>query len=272
MRHNGQRQVTASLGGALVTSPTIHTAVPLVSETTNVSTGRGVKSGWGRGKSGPVWKREIKLGDVESGIICDIILNIPRNLTILKLARDLQHVLSSQDPLTPWHLHSTFMFRSSSWKKIGLVLLHSFKFVFISLVLSIWCRFSWPAHNGSSRVMLVWVWKKSFCPDPLPSLLLWMPTDNGVNFSYLLSLTSALWCSNVPEPSKERISRNDGVGQNYCFDIALFGCFLDGMLLQFFVNWIGCILISKKVLKKNIYFISYMILKRGFIVGIVIWF
>ena len=83
-------------------------------------------------------------------------------------------------------------------KKIGLVLLHSFKIVFISLVLSIWCRFSWPAHNGSSRVMLVWVWKKSFCPDPLPSLLLWMPTDNGVNFSYLLSLTSALWSSNVP--------------------------------------------------------------------------
>ena len=142
-------------------------------------------------------------------------------------------------------------------KKIGLVLLHSFKIVFISLVLSIWCRFSWPAHNGSSRVMLVWVWKKSFCPDPLPSLLLWMPTDNGVNFSYLLSLTSALWCSNVPEPSKERISRNDGVGQNYCFDIALFGCFLDGMLLQFFVNWIGCILISKKVLKKI--YISYHI-------------
>ena len=35
-------------------------------------------------------------------------------LTILKLARDLQQVLSSQDPLTPWHLHSTFMFRSSS--------------------------------------------------------------------------------------------------------------------------------------------------------------
>lgn len=42
-------------------------------------------------------------------------------LTILKLARDLQQVLSSQDPLTPWHLHSTFMFRSSSCKKIGLV-------------------------------------------------------------------------------------------------------------------------------------------------------
>ena len=35
-------------------------------------------------------------------------------LTILKLARDLQQVLSSQDPLTPWHLHSTFMFLSSS--------------------------------------------------------------------------------------------------------------------------------------------------------------
>ena len=35
-------------------------------------------------------------------------------LTILKLARDLQQVLSSQDPLTPWHLHSTFMFFSSN--------------------------------------------------------------------------------------------------------------------------------------------------------------
>ena len=38
-------------------------------------------------------------------------------LTILKLARDLQQVLSSQDPLTPWHLHSTFMFRSRSCKR-----------------------------------------------------------------------------------------------------------------------------------------------------------
>ena len=36
--------------------------------------------------------------------------------TILKEARDLQHVFSSQDPLTPWHLHSTFMVRSKSWK------------------------------------------------------------------------------------------------------------------------------------------------------------
>lgn len=37
-------------------------------------------------------------------------------LTILKEARDLQQVLSSQDPLTPWHLHSTFIVRSKSWK------------------------------------------------------------------------------------------------------------------------------------------------------------
>ena len=166
MRHNGQRQVTASLGGALVTSPTIHTAVPLVSETTNVSTGRGVKSGWGRGKSGPVWKREIKLGDVESGIICDIILNIPRNLTILKLARDLQHVLSSQDPLTPWHLHSTFMFRSSSWKKIGLVLLHSFKlFSFLSFY-----RFDAVFLGRLTMAAAEWCWfefeRNLFAPIP----------------------------------------------------------------------------------------------------------
>ena len=37
-------------------------------------------------------------------------------LTIRKEARDRQQVLSSQDPLTPWHLHSTFMFLSSNWK------------------------------------------------------------------------------------------------------------------------------------------------------------
>ena len=44
-------------------------------------------------------------------------------LTILKLARDLQQVLSSQDPLTPWHLHSTFMFRSRSCKRFILAFL-----------------------------------------------------------------------------------------------------------------------------------------------------
>ena len=38
-------------------------------------------------------------------------------LTILKEATDLQQVLSSQDPETPWHLHSTFMLRSKSWNE-----------------------------------------------------------------------------------------------------------------------------------------------------------
>ena len=85
-------------------------------------------------------------------------------LTILKLARDLQQVLSSQEPLTPWHLHSTFMFRSSSCKKIGLVFLSEVLDYSLSP-----CRYyafvSWLFH----RVMLVWVWKRSFCPDPPPS-------------------------------------------------------------------------------------------------------
>ena len=39
-------------------------------------------------------------------------------LTILNEAKDLQQVLSSQDPLTPWHLHSTFIFFSSNLKQI----------------------------------------------------------------------------------------------------------------------------------------------------------
>ena len=38
-------------------------------------------------------------------------------LTCLKEETDLQHVLSSHDPETPWHLHSTLMFLSRSWKK-----------------------------------------------------------------------------------------------------------------------------------------------------------
>ena len=41
-------------------------------------------------------------------------------LTILKEARLRQQVLSSQDPLTPWHLHSTFMFLSRSWNNMNI--------------------------------------------------------------------------------------------------------------------------------------------------------
>ena len=40
-------------------------------------------------------------------------------LTILKEARERQQVLSSQEPLTPWHLHSTFMFFSSICNTTG---------------------------------------------------------------------------------------------------------------------------------------------------------
>ena len=38
-------------------------------------------------------------------------------LTALKGATLRQHVLSSQDPDTPWHLHSTLMFLSRSWNR-----------------------------------------------------------------------------------------------------------------------------------------------------------
>ena len=38
-------------------------------------------------------------------------------LTALKGATLRQHVFSSQDPETPWHLHSTLMFLSKSWNR-----------------------------------------------------------------------------------------------------------------------------------------------------------
>jgi len=49
----------------------------------------------------------------------NLIIFYQRNLslTFLNEATDLQQVLSSQEPETPWHLHSTFMFRSKSWKE-----------------------------------------------------------------------------------------------------------------------------------------------------------
>ena len=62
-------------------------------------------------------------------------------LTILKEAKDRQQVFSSQDPLTPWHLHSTFMFLSSSWKRYknkssGLVLVSCKTIQFVKLFIA----------------------------------------------------------------------------------------------------------------------------------------
>ena len=138
-------------------------------------------------------------------------------LTILKLARDLQQVLSSQDPLTPWHLHSTFMFRSRSCKRFLLAFFLYLYFLDIfhidSLLLYFSCYFCFviAADVGFSL-------REIFLPRfPPPALLLWMPEDNGVNFSDLLSLTQrTLICfSLIWNRAWKEFCRTDPVGQDF---------------------------------------------------------
>ena len=81
-------------------------------------------------------------------------------LTILKEARDRQQVLSSQDPLTPWHLHSTFMFLSSSWKNRKINRLSLFWF---------------PVKRSNLETIYCIYGEMAF-------------SDNGINFSFSLSL------------------------------------------------------------------------------------
>ena len=153
-------------------------------------------------------------------------------LTILKLARDLQQVLSSQDPLTPWHLHSTFMFRSRSCKQTILafsifqyLLDISYWFSFIIFLLLFLDCFVIAADVGFS---LREIFLPRFPPQPY---YCGCPRIIESTFQIFCLWRSALWSVSIlyeTEHEKNFAERIQSVkiSQKRLIDIQIFWCFL----------------------------------------------